>query len=186
MNSLDSIWDSYESVIASLKVTRRVLNKAPVHNALLVGTRFMASSTSGADSVPDSVLDNVNDLFILAIWSVFEREVRTFVEAEGTRPLVESGFPLHETMAVQLKREIEFWRNDDVLDVLNAQVNDVDLIGTAKQIRQYRDWVAHRNPKRGKPLNVTPRIAYETLSAILGGVSPRETTFRRPSPIHWP
>lgn len=186
MNSLDAVWESYESVVASLKVTRRVLDKAPVHNALLVGTRFMASSPSGGDSVPDTVFENVNDLFILAIWSVFEREIRTFVESEGTQPLIESGFPLHESLAIQVKREIEFWRNDDVLDVINAQVNDVNLIGVAKQIRQYRDWVAHRNPRRGKPLNVTPRIAYETLSTILGAVSPRQIKFRRPPHLRWP
>ncbi len=41
------------------------------------------------------------------------------------------------------------------------------LLGQAKQIKQYRDWVAHRNVSKAVPANVPPKKAYEILSEIL-------------------
>ena len=61
---------------------------------------------------------------------------------------------------------MEYWRIADVLDLLKEHV-DSDLIGQAKQIKQYRDWVAHRNMVKGVPADIPPQSAYIILSEIL-------------------
>jgi hypothetical protein len=45
---------------------------------------------------------------------------------------------------------------------------DKNLIGQAKQILEYRDWIAHgRNPDKYPSANITPKFAYNTLSEIV-------------------
>jgi predicted transcriptional regulator len=41
------------------------------------------------------------------------------------------------------------------------------LIGSAKQILEYRNWVAHRNPKKRSPVRIVPNMAYDTLNEII-------------------
>ena len=57
-------------------------------------------------------------------------------------------------------------KSDDILNMFKSLI-DSDLIGQAKQVKQYRDWVAHRNISKGAPANVPPKKAYEILSEIL-------------------
>ena len=47
------------------------------------------------------------------------------------------------------------------------EITDPNLIGNAKQVKQYRDWVAHRNIDKGSPPKVAPQSAYQILSKIL-------------------
>lgn len=44
---------------------------------------------------------------------------------------------------------------------------DANLLGNAKQVKNYRDWVAHKNVKKGQPTNVSPQAAYRILTRIL-------------------
>jgi hypothetical protein len=64
--------------------------------------------------------------------------------------------------------QIEFWRIGDKLDLLKGVV-DVVLIGQAKQIKNYRDWVVHKS--RTPTVNVTPQQAYTVLSKIVFQIS---------------
>jgi hypothetical protein len=58
---------------------------------------------------------------------------------------------------------------DDLLDLFKSLV-EVDKIGVAKQIKDYRDWIAHRNPKRLPPAQTEPRTAYSVLAAIIDAI----------------
>ncbi len=66
----------------------------------------------------------------------------------------------------KVENEMEYWKSDDVLDLFKSVVNS-DLIGNAKQVKKYRDWIAHKNPKKGPPSNVPPQTAYRILSEII-------------------
>jgi hypothetical protein len=56
-------------------------------------------------------------------------------------------------------------RLDDSLDILKGIV-DPARIGQAKQVKQFRDWVAHKNP-RNIPPAVDPATAYQLLSELI-------------------
>ncbi len=71
----------------------------------------------------------------------------------------------YETMRKAISKNIEYWKIDEILDVLKVII-DPDLIGQAKQIKKYRDWVAHRNIKKKSPPNVVPERAYSVLAEI--------------------
>ncbi len=58
---------------------------------------------------------------------------------------------------------------DDVLDLFKPLV-DPDQIGIAKQIKDYRDWIAHRNPNQPPPAQTEPRTANSVLAAIIEAI----------------
>lgn len=167
MCSIDLVWESYQATIDSMKVTRRAIDKGPAR--LVAGTNISEWPASDAAEKLKAVQDDVDDLFILALWAVFERELRDFVETEGARALASSSAPFYQNLSLLVCREVEYWNNDDLLDLFKTPAN-APLIGNAKQVRQYRDWVAHRNPKRSRVANITPEIAYSTLSAIINTI----------------
>jgi len=122
-------------------------------------------------------------LVVVGLWAVFERHLREYLRAKGrsvrtARPRVVARALHHHT-----DREMEYWKADDVLDIFKGIV-DPSLIGNAKQIKDYRDWVAHRNPRRPSPTKTDPTSAYTVLQQILQRVttSERRATTRRPSP----
>ncbi len=61
---------------------------------------------------------------------------------------------------------MEYWKANDILDLFKVVLNP-ELIGRAKQVKKYRDWVAHRNPKKGQPTNVPPKSAFKILSCVI-------------------
>jgi len=163
MNSLEGVWSSYRVTRRSIRVVERVIDLGA--EELLGGIDF-ATQTLGDLA---SGMRDADDLYVLALWAVFERNLRDYLETEGPRPLETGDSPLHLRLSAKVRREMAYWRNDDVLDLFKGVV-DPFLIGHAKQIKQYRDWVAHRNPKRLPPASVTPRNAYKTLAEILAAM----------------
>lgn len=169
MSSLDSVWKSYELARDSMNVARKVVAKAiasePGFDEVLFRTNFAGETPD----VLDPAQDEVNELFILALWVVFERELRDHLRAEGTRPLGDCGTPFHLGLSSHLQKEIDYWKNDDVLDLFKT-IADPDIIGQAKQIKEYRDWVAHKSRPRRSQTNITPKFAYDTLSEIIRAI----------------
>ncbi len=124
-------------------------------------------------------VDELEDLAILALWARFEKYLRSYFQSKTSciaalRPTV-----ICSNINSQLNKEIEYWKMNDILDVLKDANNGVDpnLIGQAKQIKQYRDWVAHGRPsKKSYSASVTLQNSYITLSAIIKEIELLEET----------
>lgn len=153
-----------------MTVARKVVAKAiasePGFDEVLFRTNFAGETPD----VLDPAQDEVNELFILALWVVFERELRDHVRSEGTRPLGDAGTPFHLGLSAHVQKEIDYWKNDEVLDLFKTIVGP-NIIGQAKQIKEYRDWVAHKSRPRRSQTNITPKFAYDTLSEIICAIS---------------
>src|SRR5260370_38465306 len=54
---------------------------------------------------------------------------------------------------------VERWRPDDRLDILKGFVNP-ERVGQAKEVRKFRDWIAHKNPRRRPSKEVDPASTY--------------------------
>ncbi|ALM82475.1 hypothetical protein ASB57_05410 [Bordetella sp. N] len=66
-------------------------------------------------------------------------------------------------LAEKFKGEVEYWRFEEILDLFKPGL-DADQIGQVKQIKKYRDWIAHRNTNRPAPMPATPKTAFQVLS----------------------
>jgi hypothetical protein len=167
MNSdklLDEIWEAYQTTIDCLKIARRSVDKCEDH--LLNRTNFVGLLPDAAGRLIESSRSGVDDYVILSLWAAFERTIHHYIQDECSKILDNNGTSFNKNIHSKIDQEVEYWGIDDTLDIFKAIVGP-ELIGNAKQIKKYRDWIAHRNPKKGPPANVLPVRAYKVLSDIL-------------------
>jgi hypothetical protein len=163
-NILDPIWASYLTTVDCLKVASRSIVKGELH--LMSNTKFVGSAVDAAKvMIKDSRL-SADDFVIVSLWAVFERKLLEYVQVEGRRLLQTVPTNFNTQVYEKVENEMEYWKTDDILDLFKTVVS-ADLIGNAKQVKKYRDWIAHKNPKKGPPSNVPPPTAYRILSDII-------------------
>ncbi len=130
------------------------------------GTMFLVSSIDEATERIKKSRKDADDFFVLSLWVTFERFLINYIrgKAEKLKDIVpqDIGVKLHK----KLDRELEYWRIDEVLDLLKGPL-DGTLVGQAKQIKEYRDWIAHKNDRKPSPSKVNPKGAYDVLSMIV-------------------
>lgn len=163
-NVLEPIWSSYQTTLDCLKVARRSIKKGD--SRLIEKTVFASDSIDDATAMIEKSSDNANDFVIVSLWAVFERKLLDYLKNAGrgtvqNAALLKFSQKFHE----KIESEIEYWKINDILDIFKSVV-DADLIGYAKSVKKYRDWVAHKNPKK-TPSNVTPLVAYKVLTDII-------------------
>ncbi|MBN3725160.1 hypothetical protein [Burkholderia sp. Ac-20379] len=109
------------------------------------------------------------ELTVLALFATFERFVIERVQASNH--LLARAHPPQYAMrlAGKFEREIEYWKFAEILDLFKGEV-DPHRIGRIKQIKQYRDWIAHRNPARQQSHRISPESAFETLTEMIDGI----------------
>jgi len=163
--SLDRIWKSYQITEDCLKITQRTVSKD--EKSMLKGTAFLNSSSEDESEewIRQSRTD-ANDYVILSLWAAFERIILEYLQKKGRKILDKNSSDFNKKFYKKIEQEIEYWKINDILDMFK-EIIDPNLIGNAKQIKQYRDWVAHRNIDKGSPANVAPQSAYQILSEIL-------------------
>ena len=121
---------------------------------------------TSAEILDDSqtVLDDLDDLCVLFLFSVFEATIRERVKAEVEAELP----PLHH---VTIKRALEEMKegieHGSFFRVLEPYKDiDADLIEQVNQVRRYRNWVAHGR-RTERPAVVNPTTAYDRLKRFL-------------------
>lgn len=161
---LDEVWHSYLGSIDCFKIASRCVSDADAN--YLKYTDFLSEKTDSAASWIMEARKNADDFVVLSLWAIFERLLVEEVQKESRKMLSGNELLLFTSKVhSKIEKEVEYWRADDVLDLFKGRV-DADLIGNVKQVKRYRDWVAHRNQKKSKPKDVTPEIAYKILSAV--------------------
>jgi hypothetical protein len=111
-----------------------------------------------------TVLDDLDDLCVLLLFSVFEARIRKRVLAE-----VEAELPQPQHVAIkralaEMREGIEHGSFYKVLEPYKAI--DPDLVEQVNQVRRYRNWVAHGR-HTVQPEAVDPPTAYDRLSRFL-------------------
>ncbi len=112
------------------------------------------------------ILDDLDDLGVLLMFSVFEANVRdkawTDVKDSLTKPL----HPAVDHAITELRKDIETGSFGRVTEMYKNV--DHDLVERVNQVRRYRNWVAHgRRRSDEQPHSVTPEEAYERLVDFL-------------------
>ncbi len=166
-NILEPVWDSYLTTSDCLKVASRSLEKGEFH--LMSKTKFVSSPVDAAKQMIKESQTSIDNFVIVSLWAVFERKLLEYVQAEGRKLLQNIPSKFNAQIHKKVENEMEYWRTDDILDLFKTVVS-TELIGNAKQVKKYRDWIAHKNPKKGLPPNVPPQTAYRILSDIIEAV----------------
>lgn len=160
---LDNIWHTYQVTNDCLKIASRSVDISDLN--LLKKTRFMTSTIDEAKQDIQESRANADDYVILSLWVAFERKLFEYLLWESKRILNDNPNVLTQKVHQKIEAELEYWRIDDALDIFKAII-DSQIIGQVKQVKRYRDWIAHKNPKKAMPQIVTPKMAYSVLLEI--------------------
>jgi hypothetical protein len=163
-NPLEPIYRAYVVSSDCFKVVQRTVGRQQA--ALVQRTQFHGASEEDAKTAIIEAAKQASDLAILALFATFERFVIEHLQA--AHRLLGDGHPTEYSsrLAKKFEDEVEYWRFDEVLELFKGEIDPV-LIGNAKQIKDYRDWIAHRNTRRPRPSAPEPRTAFEILTAIV-------------------
>jgi hypothetical protein len=163
-DSLDQFFAISQRLRDCLKIAGRAVNAVNVR--MLQGTEFLGQPRDQAARWVEETRKAVDDLSVVAFWALFERQLIEYTQERmallNAADPVEFAQPLRE----KVEAEIEGWRPSEILDLFKALV-DPNQIGIAKQIKGYRYWVAHRNPRRPPSAQAEPTAVYRVLFAIL-------------------
>lgn len=177
VDRLDALFGHYETLKRTNRLARRALRGAVADKSiqtLLVRSGFSNAGESSAvaehGTAVESTGDLLDELIILAMWSVAERAVFDYVLAVEATLSGAATDTLQRDLLEKAFRDLEYSRFDDLLDVFKARIS-ADVIGLAKQVKHYRDYLAHRNPKRKSVPPVTPKHALSCLKALLTAVA---------------
>jgi hypothetical protein len=164
---LDDIVAAYQLERDVLKIAKGAIGAADL--TLLAGTSFIGRSVRASQSELASLQLRLDEMAVLAMWIEFERFVIGHIMSQlnivGTAPA-----PFDSKLTTHVERQIEFSKFDDILDLYKGWV-DSNLIGQVKQIKSYRDWISHRNPKRPTPAAVLPINARAILGTVMDGIT---------------
>jgi hypothetical protein len=171
-NPLPPMLQAYETARDSFKIAKRAIKtvNSPARQRLLQRTCVDRATLTDAECMIEESQSESDALFVLALWATFERFIRDDLQKRG-QILCNSKPPVLGISIYQhFEKEVEFWKPGEILDFLKDSLfkKKANLIGHAKQILAYRDWVAHgKNPN--KPPSAIPNItdAYNTLDEIV-------------------
>ncbi len=162
---LVTAWNAYLVTQDAFKVSQRAALSG--HGGLFSDLNVLEAAPDAAELALNSARKRSDEFVILAMWAEFERCVIEFLEKHTESLSSHTPDPLWQKLAPHISKEVEYWRSDDRLDVLKGLV-DPQRVGAAKQVNEFRNWVAHKNPNRPPSAQVDPAFAYQLLTQILG------------------
>jgi hypothetical protein len=174
--SLEDAWKWYSSVkeltLAMSALGRKHWDTLPWTGALGQDQRLRQLEASEILDGVKAVLEDLDDLCVLLLFSVFEATVRkrALEEVHAELPSLR-----HPALLQAVRTLIEALEHGSFFRVTEAyKALDPDLCEEVNQVRKYRNWVAHG--RRGEPQNaVDPRTAYSRLKRFLDQVGAEPT-----------
>jgi hypothetical protein len=163
-NPLDPVYKAFAVADDCFKVATRTIQIQ--HEELIRRTQFLGATPEKANSALEDAARQAADLAILALFATFERFVIEHLQTANC--LLAAGYPQQfaSKLAEKFESEVEYWRFGEILNLFKGEV-DSDLIGQVKQIKQYRDWIAHQNPSKPPPTQTTPETAFDILTRMI-------------------
>ncbi len=189
-NPLPPLWETFQTLQDALRMANkavstvrlRVAEKPDCQHELFKYQQHLLNhnralqipeQSNAAKLIEDAQKEN-QDLFILGLWAAFERFLRSYLQHKG-EALQQTVTPttLANSLYQHFAKEVEYWRPAEMLDFLKdslfAMAEGRKLIGVAKQVLEYRDWVAHgKNPgKLPAAPAIKPKDVYACLNEIV-------------------
>lgn len=176
MKTLQDAWDWYESTKNNLRRMHR-LGSRHWNDDSLQGTsirkdeRFKQLEAEDIERDSSRALAPIDDLGVLVLFSVFESAVRDYLEGIIKPLTVTLGHPILEHAADDALDGIRqgSFANKVLTPLKEQQSITADLSDKVKQVRDYRNWVAHgrREPRPEHVGNMPTGEAFKRLKEFL-------------------
>jgi len=167
-NPLMPVWDIYKASKNCFRITKNVV-KHHERDSFLQDTDFISKDKNEIFEIIGKGLKESKDLFVVDLWATFERFIRDYLQDKALK--LQQVYPttIGGSMYLYVEGEIEFWKPEDILEKIlkNTLSPSSYLVGQAKQILQYRNWIAHgKNPNK-TTARITPEFAHQVLNEIV-------------------
>lgn len=169
---ITAIFSTYEVAIDALRVTARAIERQD--GDLVVTTGFSGTSPSESSNALQSARDQIEDLAVLAMWAAFERYIIEQIQNRQSRLATTHPPEFARSLAKKFAQSVERWPVGEILDLFKKEVGD-DLLRSTQAIKKYRDWVAHRNPKKAPPPRTDPSHTFDVLSSVVAKIHEAHT-----------
>lgn len=167
-NEIEQVGRTWKLTQDALALVRREVarqGKGTSERSVLARTNFEDLSLSDAQTDLQSCQKANEDFAILAMWTIFERRLVLRLEEECRKIQDQNSSEFNRVVFKKIVNTVEYWKIDDALDLIKPLVGS-DLAGSAKNIKKYRDWIVHRNPRKPTPATVDAQYAKEILKLI--------------------
>lgn len=185
IRSLEEAWEWYRAV-RTLALDMNHLAKLwddPACNAVLGRDNRLRDRTAVQfTDMAKTILDDLDDLAVLVLFSVFEATVRTQASADVDRETAQIRHVAVREAVKDLKDSIESGSFARVTRAFKGM--DMDLTEQVNQVRKFRNWVAHGR-REAPENNVSPQDALNRLERYLELLTERSgsgTAMPEPSP----
>lgn len=164
IRTLDDAWKWYKAVDRLVRHMRRMAanywDREELSNLLSRDSIFRNRTAAAILDDANRIEEDLEDLAVLVLFTVFEAEVRGVAQLDAERLLRETAHPAMLSAARDLEDAIE--RGSFSKLTAAYQPMDVDMTAQIDQIRDFRNWVAHG--RRGPVKNLTkPESAIERM-----------------------
>jgi hypothetical protein len=171
IGSLDDAWRWYQSTRQLTRTMGRLGERhwadLPWDGNLGRDDQLKDLTSAGILVHAQTVLDDLDDLCVLLLFSVFEATVRNRVLEDVDKELP---FVSHVALRRALDAMREGIEQGSFFRVLEPYKQlDANLIEQVNQVRRYRNWVAHGR-RAEQPAAVDPATAYDRLKRFLAHI----------------
>lgn len=165
-NPLNLIWKAYQVSTECFKIAQEVIKQQKAH--LFTQSKWPTQPNAQQDI--HQAAKESDELFVMDLWATFERFAITYLQNKGS--VLQSIAPVNLANPVyeHFKREVEYWKPDNILDLLKEIPSiDKNLVGQARAILRYRNWIAHGKDKQKASFvsAVSPSYAYQILNKMV-------------------
>ncbi len=161
---LQKVWGTYEVTRNSLAVVDEALEKGDP--SFFQNTDFPILPQGQTKEVIKECHAELADLVTISFWAAFERFVIDYVQQKGVNLDNVKPKDLADPLRKKFELSVEYWRFDEVLDLFKPLVGSI-LVGDVKNIKKYRDFIAHKNPRRKQPAKWDPERTYDRLTEFV-------------------
>jgi hypothetical protein len=179
MRTIEDAWNWYQGTRTQLRLWQRIVKRywgdLPWEGRLGRDDHFRNLDATQSEAASSMSLQEMDDLGVLVLFSVFESLVRSRlaeeVELQVDRKGIDNSVLLHAA-----KEAVERLKGGSFHWVLESfKTVDKDLVEEVSQVRRYRNWVAHG--RRGAtPAVVDPKTAHDRLSRFWQLIQPQLLT----------
>lgn len=156
-----------DDIVAAYDLERDLLRIAIRRSdwSFLVGTGFVGRPVSDSQADVERLRSRLDEMTVVMLWIEFERHLTEHILSR-MNVLATTPAPFNAQLSARMEHLIEYSRVDDLLDLYKGWIDSAAL-GSVKQIKDFRDWVRHRNPRRRKPAIVVPSYARTILGDVM-------------------
>jgi hypothetical protein len=183
IRSLEDAEKWYRSVKALAVYMKRMAglwDREEIAEVLGHDNRLRDVTSADLSNMAATILEDLDNLAVLVLFSVFEATVRARTEADVDREIAELQHPAVLSAVNDLKDAI---KNGSFGKVMSAYKRmGTDLTEEVNQVRTFRNWVAHGR-QGDPPNNVVPDQATDRLHRYLARLLEVEVAGTMPQPM---